>query len=126
MVLLGFLKRETLEQKATRLAHKKKIQEAYDTAKFEAQLAAAKRDGKAEGLKGNRTFMDRVGDAMKAAGEASQIMEEALGGTQTPTKRVAPKKSRRKSSSQPIVIVLGDNDEKIKKPKTLREQVWDI
>ena len=122
MVILWF-KRETPEHKATRLAHEKKLRKVREKAKYKAQLIAAEQEGTAEGLKGKRSFLeklnlDKIGDGVKKFNEACNIAEEALGGSPS-TKREAPKKSRQTNRVQPIVIVLDNKKQKQKKKSTM-------
>lgn len=76
---MRFFKRETPEEKKKRIERKRQLDKAYKEAKFAAQLEAAKRDGRRDGLKGKRGFMERLSDVGEAAGKSMKIMEEAIG-----------------------------------------------
>ena len=132
--VLGLFKRETPEHKAIRLEHQQKIQETFEKAKYEAQLEAAKRNGKVAGMKGKRSFMDKLNDVSKSLSESSKIMENALGKLPSgsheeslilPKAKAQPKQTR---SSQPIVIVLDERNKEAtqKKEKTMRERIWEM
>lgn len=120
---MGLFKRETSEQKGIKLEQQKKIEEAFNKAKYKAQLKAAKRDGASAGSKGKRSFSDKFSDGMKKFNEACNIAEEALGGKPT-TEHKAPRTSRKKSSVQPIVIVIDGNKKQPQKKKSLRDELF--
>jgi len=127
---LGLFKHETPEQKAARLERKQKIQEVYNKAKFEAQLEAAKRDGKAAGMKGKRTFMDKLNDVSKSLSTSSTIMENALGKTSSSSHEeilMGPKaKTRQTKASKPTIIILNKRNTEPTKKKTMRDEIWEM
>lgn len=133
--MFGLFKRETPEQKEIRLQREKELDAIYDKAKFEAQKKAAKIAGQQEGMKGKRTFMDRLKDMGDAASKGMGSIEDAIGnpadlhiGETDPvfgnTTRSTRKKTRSKKK-QPTVIVINNKEDNDTEEDDAEKRMWD-
>jgi len=112
-------KRETPEEKQSRLEHEANINRIYLKARRAEELLDAQRRGKADGLKGKTTVMTRLQASFEALPKSIKMVEDAIGEMPQVGPAFHEESTTKKATKR-------KNNKKEEPTKTLQEQVWEM